>query len=213
MGLVRPSSLDKAGASSLANRALSLAVDFDFDVAMIFCFYLLPRFRSDYRFVGCSIWLGKPRHVIVWLLILVTYPGYLSWLLILVTYPGYLSNVASQRRQILTRLSPSILCPMRVGPQLGQTTITLEMAMRDSCSAIPPFTFLRWSGRTFFFTIFTCSTSSFLSPGNTRNTRPCLPSSCPLMTFTWSLRLTSTFVCIVTLLPSRSLKSQGCHQS
>src|SRR5450432_507101 len=200
MGLVRPSSLDKAGASSLANRALSLAVDFDFDVAMIFCFYLLPRFRSDYRFVGCSIWLGKPRHVIV-------------WLLILVTYPGYLSNVASQRRQILTRLSPSILCPMRVGPQLGQTTITLEMAMRDSCSAIPPFTFLRWSGRTFFFTIFTCSTSSFLSPGNTRNTRPCLPSSCPLMTFTWSLRLTSTFVCIVTLLPSRSLKSQGCHQS
>src|SRR5450755_824831 len=85
MGLVRPSSLDKAGASSLANRALSLAVDFDFDVAMIFCFYLLPRFRSDYRFVGCSIWLGKPRHVIVWLLILVTYPGYLSWLPILVT--------------------------------------------------------------------------------------------------------------------------------
>src|SRR5476651_2284692 len=93
MGLVRPSSLDKAGASSLANRALSLAVDFDFDVAMIFCFYFLPRFRSDYRFVGCSIWLGKPGHASV-------------WLLSLATYPGYLSKVASQRRQIRTRLSP-----------------------------------------------------------------------------------------------------------
>src|SRR5689334_3774570 len=90
---------------------------------------------------------------------------------------------------------------MRDGPQLGQTTITFEMEMGDSCSAIPPLMLRCGLGRTFFFTIITCSTNTLLVPGNTRSTRPCLPLSRPVITFTVSLRLMSTLVCIVCLQP------------
>src|SRR6185369_12506543 len=103
------------------------------------------------------------------------------------------------------------LCPMRDGPQLGHTTMTFEMEMGDSCSAIPPL-MLRWGfGRTFFFTIITCSTKTLLVPGKTRSTRPCLPLSRPVITFTVSLRLISTLVCIVYLQPlgGLSLASAG----
>src|SRR5258707_7306105 len=109
----------------------------------------------------------------------------------------YLSIGASHLRQIRTRRLPSILCPMRDGPQLGHTTITLEMAMGDSCSAIPPLMLRCGFGRTFFFTIITCSTSTLPLPGNTRSTRPCLPLSQAVMIFTESLRLISTRLCIV----------------
>src|SRR5581483_2322387 len=43
-------------------------------------------------------------------------------------------------------------------------------------------------GRTCFLTIMTCSTRTFPSSGNTRSTRPSLPLSRPLITFTVSLR-------------------------
>src|SRR6185312_6715931 len=90
---------------------------------------------------------------------------------------------------------------MRDGPQLGHTTMTFEMEMGDSCSAIPPLMLRCGFGRTFFFTIITCSTSTLLVPGKTRSTRPCLPLSRPVITFTVSLRLMSTLVCIVCLQP------------
>src|SRR6516162_2525750 len=54
-------------------------------------------------------------------------------------------------------------------------------------------------GRTFFFTIMTCSTSTLPLEGNTRSTRPVLPLSRPLITFTWSLRLISTRTCMFSL--------------
>src|SRR6266704_3735211 len=98
-----------------------------------------------------------------------------------------------------TRLPPLTACPMRDGPQLGQTIITLEMAMADSCSAIPPLILRCWLGRTFFFTIFTCSTRTLPVLGETRSTRPCLPASPPAITFTVSLRLMSTLLCIINL--------------
>src|SRR4051794_26096103 len=100
---------------------------------------------------------------------------------------------------------------MRDGPQLGHTTMTFEMAIGDSCSAIPPLMLRCGFGRTFFFTIITCSTSTLLVPGKTRNTRPCLPLSRPVITFTVSLRLISTLICIVCLQPfgGLSLASAG----
>src|SRR6476646_5660691 len=100
---------------------------------------------------------------------------------------------------------------MRDGPQLGHTTMTLEMEIGDSCSAIPPLMLRCGLGRTFFFTIITCSTNTLLVPGNTRSTRPCLPLSRPVITFTVSLRLISTLVCIVCLQPlgGLSLASAG----
>src|SRR5260221_13802686 len=88
---------------------------------------------------------------------------------------------------------------MRDGPQVGQTIITLEIEMDDSCSAIPPLMLRCGFGRTFFFTIITCSTRTLLVPGKTRSTRPCLPLSRPVITFTVSLRLMSTLICIVCL--------------
>src|SRR5262245_7044079 len=88
---------------------------------------------------------------------------------------------------------------MRDGPELAQTTITLEMEIGDSCSAIPPLMLRCGFGRTFFFTIITCSTSTLPLPGNTRSTRPCLPLSRPVITFTVSLRLMSTLLCMVCL--------------
>src|SRR5262249_11991992 len=51
----------------------------------------------------------------------------------------------------------------------------------------------------FFFTIITCSTSTLPLPGNTRSTRPCLPLSRPVITFTVSFRLMSTLICILNL--------------
>src|SRR5581483_333378 len=50
----------------------------------------------------------------------------------------FVGNVCPHFLQMRTRVSPSILCPMRVGPQLGQTSATFEMWMGDSCSAMPP---------------------------------------------------------------------------
>src|SRR5258707_1783134 len=91
---------------------------------------------------------------------------------------------------------------MRDGPQVGQTIITLEIEMDDSCSAIPPLMLRCGFGRTFFFTIITCSTRTLPLPGKTRSTRPCLPLSRPVMIFTVSLRLMSTRICIFCLQPS-----------
>src|SRR5205807_9476789 len=102
---------------------------------------------------------------------------------------------------------------MRDGPQLGHTTMTFEMAMGDSCSAIPPLMLRCGFGRTFFFTIITCSTSTLLVPGKTRSTRPCLPLSRPVITFTVSLRLISTLVCIVCLQPYGGLNLASAGKS
>src|SRR6202789_2488325 len=81
---------------------------------------------------------------------------------------------------------------MRTGPQVPQTSCTLESAMRLSCSAIPPLMLRCGLGRTCFFTIMTCSTRILLSFGNTRSTRPSLPLSRPVITLTVSLRRIST---------------------
>ena len=53
------------------------------------------------------------------------------------------------------------------------TSITLLMEIALSCSAMPPLIFFCGLGRTFFFTIITCSTSTLPSSGMTRSTRPC----------------------------------------
>src|SRR5258708_699851 len=84
---------------------------------------------------------------------------------------------------------------MRTGPQVGQISCTLEIETGLSCSAMPPFDF--WLGRMCFFTIMTCSTRTLPLSGNTRSTRPCLPLSRPLNTFTMSLRRISTLLCTV----------------
>src|ERR1035441_805425 len=52
-------------------------------------------------------------------------------------------------------------------------------------------------GRTCFFTVITCSTSTLPSSGNTRNTRPSFPVSRPVITFTVSFRRISTRLCSV----------------
>src|SRR5438105_13260832 len=100
----------------------------------------------------------------------------------------YLSSGASQRLQMRVERSPFLSCPTRVGLlHYGQITITLLMAMRDSCSAIPDLLRVRFELRC-FFTIFTPSTSNFPSLGKTARTR--LPSFTflprPAMTFTVS---------------------------
>src|ERR1700686_3804240 len=86
---------------------------------------------------------------------------------------------------------------MRTGPQVPQTNCTFDSAMRLSCSAIPPFTLRCGLGRTCFFTSMTCSTRILLSLGNTRRTRPSLPLSRPVITFTVSFRRRSTRLCSV----------------
>src|SRR6266478_5486309 len=86
---------------------------------------------------------------------------------------------------------------MRTGPQVGQTSCTFEIAIRLSCSAMPPWTLRCGLGRTCFFTIITCSTRILRSAGNTRSTRPSLPLSRPVMTFTVSFRRISTLTCAV----------------
>src|SRR6478672_11813149 len=91
--------------------------------------------------------------------------------------------------------------------------MTFEMAIGDSCSAIPPLMLRCGFGRTFFFTIITCSTSTLLVPGKTRSTRPCLPLSRPVITFTVSLRLISTLVCIVCLQPFGGLNLASAGKS
>ena len=62
--------------------------------------------------------------------------------------------------------------------------MTLLMETGLSCSAMPPLMFFCGLGRTFFFTIITCSTRTLLSSGITRSTRPCLPLSRPVITRT-----------------------------
>src|SRR5215469_14335738 len=86
---------------------------------------------------------------------------------------------------------------MRTGPQVPQTSCTLEIEIRLSCSAIPPLIFRCGFGRTCFFTIITCSTRTLASLGNTRRTRPSLPLSRPVITFTVSFRRMSTRLCAV----------------
>src|SRR5271169_4652254 len=57
---------------------------------------------------------------------------------------------------------------------------------------MPPLMLRCGFGRTCFFTIITCSTSNLASFGNTRSTRPSLPLSRPVITFTVSFRRRST---------------------
>src|ERR1700675_711751 len=103
---------------------------------------------------------------------------------------------------------------MRTGPQVPQTNCTFDSAMRLSCSAIPPFTLRCGLGRTCFFTSMTCSTRILLSFGNTRRTRPSLPLSRPVITFTVSFRRRSTRLCsvltvLISSLPlSRAVETQ-----
>src|SRR6202034_3054945 len=105
-------------------------------------------------------------------------------------YP--LSSVVPHFLQTRTFRSPRSSWPMRTGPQVEHTNCTLEIAIRLSCSAMPPL-MLRWGfGRTCFFTIITCSTRILASFGNTRSTRPSLPLSRPVITLTVSLRRIST---------------------
>src|SRR5579862_2400609 len=106
---------------------------------------------------------------------------------------------------------------MRTGPQVPQTNCTFDSAMRLSCSAIPPFMLRCGLGRTCFFTIMTCSTRSLLSFGNTRRTRPSLPLSRPVITFTVSFRRRSTRLCsVLTVLisvPSILLQYFWCERN
>src|SRR5450631_4281999 len=104
----------------------------------------------------------------------------------------YLSNVVPHFLHTRTLRSPRTSWPIRTGPQVGHTSCTLEIAIRLSCSAMPPLTLRCGFGRTCFFTIITCSTSNLASFGNTRSTRPSLPLSRPVITFTVSFRRRST---------------------
>src|SRR5262249_46283333 len=110
---------------------------------------------------------------------------------------SYLSSVAPHFLQTLTLRSPCTAWPILTGPQVEQTSWTFEIETGLSCSAIPPFDF--WVGRMCFFTIMTCSTRSVPLSGNTRSTRPCLPLSLPLNTFTVSLRRMSNRLCAVAI--------------
>src|SRR5665213_3611831 len=77
---------------------------------------------------------------------------------------------------------------MRAGPQLGQTSETFDTLIGDSCSAMPPLVRCPVLLDTVFLTTRTCSTSSVPLVGKTRRTRPVLPRSEPVGTFTVSLR-------------------------
>src|SRR5580693_4569914 len=90
--------------------------------------------------------------------------------------------------QMRVRVLPSTLCPTRDGPQLGQTSMTLETLIGDSCSAMPPLVRCPCLLETVFLTTRTCSTSTVPLSGNTRSTRPVLPRSEPDSTLTVSLR-------------------------
>src|SRR3989441_8611261 len=109
----------------------------------------------------------------------------------------HLSSVVPHFLQTRALRSARTSWPIRTGPQVGQTSCTLESEMRLSCSAIPPLTLRCGLGRTCFLTIMTCSTRSLPSSGNTRRTRPSLPLSRPVITFTVSLRRMSTRLCAV----------------
>src|SRR5262245_24626193 len=190
MGFVNPSSFASAGAISLLN--------FSFNRAVVFCPAMILSFLS-HGFGGETGSWG------------IQFPVAETWHV--ASLRDHLSSGPSHLRQIRTRRLPCCLCPMRDGPQLGHTIITFEIEMGDSCSAIPPLMLRCGFGRTFFFTIITCSTSTLPSPGNTRSTRPCLPLSRPVITFTWSLRLMSTLVCIVSLQQSCSLQHLGSERN
>src|SRR5437660_3802364 len=75
---------------------------------------------------------------------------------------------------------------------------------------MPPFDF--WLGRMCFFTIITCSTRTLPVSGNTRSTRPCLPLSRPLNTFTVSLRRISIRLCAVVVAVAKSKFQFQCSQ-
>src|SRR6202044_873911 len=127
---------------------------------------------------------------------------------------GYLSNVVPHFLHTRTLRSPRTSCPTRTGPQLGQTSCTFEIAIRLSCSAMPPLTLRCGFGRTCFFTIITCSTRIFASFGNTRSTRPSLPLSRPVITFTVSFRRRSTrLFAVLTVLIKSVSRSQSSKVS
>ena len=86
---------------------------------------------------------------------------------------------------------------IRTGPQVAHTSATFARGIARSCSAIPPLMLRCGFGRTCFFTIITCSTSTRPSSGDTRNTRPSFPVSRPVITFTVSFRRISTRLCSV----------------
>src|SRR5581483_8875739 len=100
----------------------------------------------------------------------------------------YLSNVVPHFLQTRTLRSPRTSWPMRTGPHVPHTSCTFETDIGRSCSARPPWMLRCGFGRTCFLTIMTCSTRTFPSSGNTRSTRPSLPLSRPLITFTVSLQ-------------------------
>src|ERR1700688_262893 len=119
----------------------------------------------------------------------------------------YLSSVVPHFLHTRTLRSPRTSWPMRTGPQLAHTSCTLEIAIRLSCSAMPPLMLRCGFGRTCFFTIITCSNSHLASFGNTRSTRPSLPLSRPVITFTVSFRRRSTrLFSVLTVLISQSFK-------
>src|SRR5438105_8106269 len=142
------------------------------------------------------------RLLILWPLLLL---GFACFALFLVRFchlqlPNSLfhfSSVVPHFLQTRTFRSPRISCPTRTGPQVPHTSITFEIALRLSCSAIPPLTLRCAFGRTCSFDNMTCSTSTFASLGNTRSTRPSLPLSRPVTTRTVSLRRISTLLCAV----------------
>src|SRR5579871_2982364 len=78
---------------------------------------------------------------------------------------------------------------MRTGPHCGHTIFTFETAMGDSRSAMPPLICFCGLGRVWRFTIETCSTRILPVAVFTSKTRPVLPASRPVMTFTWSFLL------------------------
>src|SRR6202035_1025654 len=121
-----------------------------------------------------------------------------------------LSSVVPHFLHTRTFRSPRTSWPIRTGPQVEHTSCTLEIAIRLSCSAMPPLMLRCGFGRTCFFTIITCSTSSLASFGNTRSTRPSLPLSRPVITFTVSFRRRSTRLCsVLTVLISNLPLSRG----
>src|ERR1700686_929291 len=108
---------------------------------------------------------------------------------------GYLSSVVPHFLQTRTFLSPPTSFPTRTGPHVAHTKATFDSRIARSCSAIPPLILRCGFGRTCFFTIITCSTSTLPSSGNTRSTRCSFPRSRPVITFTVSFRRMSTRLC------------------
>ena len=103
-------------------------------------------------------------------------------------YQIYLSSVVPHFLQTRTLRSPRTSCPMRTGPQVGQTSATFEsgigpLLLGDSALDVA----LRVRAHVFLHHHHVLH-QHLPSSGNTRSTRPSFPVSRPVITFTVSFR-------------------------